>query len=65
MESIKLTAYSKLTSSLHVLETAHQAVKDGVATHAEKREVEMNALRGKLRRESAIQSGIERATGQI
>lgn len=65
MVVIKLTAYSKLTSTLRVLETAHQAVADGVATHAERHEAEMDKIRGQLRMNSAIESGAKRATGQV
>lgn len=47
-----------LLSALDSVVKAHQAVKEGIATHAQKHQVAVDARREKVRQDNAISAGI-------
>ena len=52
------TAYTDLTRSLSEIVSAHQAVIDGVADHAQKHEAERQAAYHKLEAERKLTAGV-------
>lgn len=50
-----------LTAAIREVISAHQAIVEGIATHAEKHEQALVTKRGQVRVQHAISEGIERA----
>lgn len=65
MAKVPVTSYAKLIATIRDMESAHDAIRDGVATHAQKHEAELLARRKKLENDAAIESGIARGTQQV
>lgn len=60
MATAPATGYGKLVTAMRKMESAHAAIRDGIATHAQKHEEAMLARRKAMGVEHAIQSGIAR-----
>lgn len=52
-------------TSLRNTGSAHTAVREGIATHAEKHRTAMHEAREKLAREAKVNAGIARANSQV
>lgn len=60
MATAPATGYGKLVAVMRRMESAHAAIRDGIATHAQKHEAAMLARRKSMEVDHAIQSGIAR-----
>lgn len=54
-----------LMTALRKTTSAHNAVKEGIATHAEKHRVALHESREKMARDARIADGAKRANGQL
>lgn len=58
MEAIKNLKAARLHNAMRGLIAAHEAIAEGIATHAEKHEAEIDARRKKVSLDGAIDRGI-------
>jgi hypothetical protein len=65
MDNRTSVAMNALLASLRTTVTAHDAVRQGIATHAERHRAAMHAEREKMAREAKINEGIVRANTQL
>lgn len=57
--------HTDVRTALRDMITAHDAIMQGIATHAEKHEAIVDAKREEVRRQDAIRRGIEKHSGQV
>lgn len=57
--------HTDVRTALRDMITAHEAIMQGIATHAEKHEAAVDAKREEVRRQHAISAGIAKHSGQV
>lgn len=65
MARSNISAHVNIKAALRDVISAHQAILDGIATHAEKHRLIVDARRGEVRRQDAINAGIAKQSGQV
>lgn len=65
MAKLQLSAYADMRRSLDEAVSAHDAISQGIATHAERHTAEMDAKRMSAEHTANIEAGIERTRNQV
>lgn len=65
MARSNIPAHTNVKAALRDIISAHQAILDGIATHAEKHVAIIDARREEGRRQDAINAGIAKQSGQV
>lgn len=58
-------SHPRMFKALARVHSAHQAIRDGIATHAEKHESAIDARRRKLEEDARIANGIAAANAKV
>lgn len=65
MARSNIPVHTNVKAALRDIISAHQAILDGIATHAEKHRLIVDARREEVRRQDAINAGIAKQSGQV
>lgn len=65
MAEIKLALYADMRKAMNDAISAHEAIAEGIATHAEKHAAEIDQARKNVTINQRISEGVERARNQV